>query len=92
MMAQSAANPGEACSADIPSGVIPVLVTAVPEGEISQAMRDALDARAQDKFEWASLEAHLLEALRPEMEKLTTELVRGCLREVWRERSVIAMD
>ena len=92
MMALSAANPGEACSADIPFGVIPVLIEVVPEGEVSQAMRDALDARAQDKLEWASLEAHLLETLRPEMERLTTELVRGCLREVWRQRSGIAID
>lgn len=92
MKALSAANPSEACSADIPPGVIPVLIAVVPEGEVSQAMRNALDARAQDKFEWASLEAHLLETLRPEMERLTTELVRGCLREVWRQRSGIAID
>jgi hypothetical protein len=92
MRALSTADPSAASSTEMPAGAIPVLLTVVPEGDVSQAMRDALEARAQDKYDWLSLEAHLLETLRPEMERLTTELVRGCLREAWRQRSGIAID
>ncbi|WP_322991375.1 hypothetical protein [Limnohabitans sp.] len=71
----------------MPSGSIPVLTTVMSEVAVSQALRDALDARAQRKADWMSLESHLLHALRPEMERLTTELVRASLLEAWRKHA-----
>jgi hypothetical protein len=76
----------DACPPHIPSGAIPVLSTVMPEAAVSQAMRDALDARAQKKADWMSLESDLRQALLPELERLTTELVRVGLREAWRKR------
>ncbi|WP_143473848.1 hypothetical protein [Limnohabitans sp. G3-2] len=71
----------------MPTGSIPVLTTVVPEAAVSQALRAALDAQAQKKMDWMSLESDLLLALRPEMERLTTELVRVGLREAWRKHT-----
>ncbi|PIT73444.1 hypothetical protein B9Z31_11985 [Limnohabitans sp. G3-2] len=64
-----------------------MLTTVVPEAAVSQALRAALDAQAQKKMDWMSLESDLLLALRPEMERLTTELVRVGLREAWRKHT-----
>lgn len=79
--------PSDSCPPNMPSGSIPVLTTVMSEVAVSQALRDALDARAQKKADWMSLESHLLHALRPEMERLTTELVRASLREAWRKHA-----
>jgi len=81
------AAPLSVSSSDMPSGVIPVLSLVLPEASVSQALREALDARAQDLADWMALEAHLVQVLRPEIERLTTELVRSGLREVWRQRA-----
>ena len=80
-------NPIGSGSSDMPTGTIPVLTEVVLDRAVSPALRDALDARAQEKSDWMSMEAHLLHTLRPEMERLTTELVRVGLRETWRRRS-----
>lgn len=74
-------------SSGMPSGALPVLSEAVPEMAVSPALRDALDALDQDQSDWMSLEAHLLQVLRPEVERLTSEMVRASLREAWRKRS-----
>ncbi len=79
--------PSDSCPPSMPSGSIPVLTTVMSEVAVSQALRDALDARAQRKADWMSLESHLLHALRPEMERLTTELVRASLLEAWRKHA-----
>ena len=86
MSGLSTPTPWDAHASDGPTGVIPVLTTVVPQEAVSPAMREALDARAQDKADWMSLETHLLQALRPEIERMTTELVRAGLREAWRKR------
>jgi len=71
----------------MPSGSIPVLSTVIPEVDIPRDLRAALDGLAQNKADWMAMESHLLQTLRPEMERLTTELVRTGLREAWRKRS-----
>jgi hypothetical protein len=71
----------------MPSGTIPVLSTVIPEVAVPQDLREALDMLEQNKADWMAMESHLLQTLRPEMERLTTELVRTGLREVWRKRS-----
>ena len=72
---------------EMPAGAIPVLSTVLPDEAVSPALREALDARVQDKLDWMALEAQILQTLRPEMERLTTELVRNSFREVWRQRA-----
>jgi hypothetical protein len=72
--------------ADSLSTKIPVLSSVVPQEAVSQAMRAALDAREKDQFDWMSMESHLLQTLRPELERMSTELVRRGLREAWRRR------
>lgn len=76
-----------AALSEMPTGVIPVLTEVVPDSVASQDLLDALDSRVQDKRDWMALEAQLLQTLRPEMERLTTELVRNSFREVWIQRS-----
>ena len=76
-----------AALSEMPTGVIPVLTSVVPDSVVSQDLLDALDACVQDKLDWMALEAQLLQTLRPEMERLTTELVRNSFREVWTQRS-----
>jgi hypothetical protein len=72
---------------NIPSGDIPVLSSVVPDSAVSADLQDALNARVQDKLDWMGLEADILRTLRPEIARLTTELVRKSLREVWKKRS-----
>lgn len=71
----------------MPVGAIPVLSTVLTDDVVSQALRDALDKLEQDKLDWTGLEGQILQTLRPEMERLTAELVRKTLREVWLNRS-----
>ncbi len=79
--------PRSGSTSGVPDTVLPVLSAAMPESDIPEALRAALDARAQEKAAFMALSDELLHALRPEMERLTTELVRTGLREVWRKRS-----
>jgi len=72
---------------EVPNGAIPVLSAVVPDSAVSLDLRNALDARLQDKLDWMALEAQLLQTLRPEMERLTTELVRNSFRQAWTQRS-----
>jgi hypothetical protein len=72
---------------EMPVGAIPVLSTVLTDEAVSQALRDALDKLEQDKLDWTALEGQILQTLRPEMERLTAELVQKTLREVWLQRS-----
>ena len=72
---------------DMPSGVMPILTVVVPEADIPQGVAAALIARTHEKAALLAMEADLLQALRPEIERLTTELVRNSIREVWLKRS-----
>lgn len=74
---------------EMPVEAIPVLSTVLPDEAVSQALRDALNARFQDKLYWMALEASILQNLRPKMERLVTELVRKSCREAWLQRSQV---
>ena len=76
-------------SAEMPVGAIPVLSTVLTDEAVPQALRDALDRLEQDKLDWTAFEGQILQTLRPEMERLTAELVRKTLREVWLQRSLL---
>lgn len=71
----------------IPNSVMPILSAVVPESDIPQALRSALDARAHEKAAFMALSDELLGVLRPELERLATELVRSSLHQAWRMRS-----
>lgn len=81
----------------VPDTVLPVLSAVVPESEVSDALRSALDARAQEKAAFMAMSDELLHALRPEIERLTAELVRSSLQQAWRMRpqhvdGIVGMD
>ncbi len=67
--------------------VIPVLNVAIPDAEIPQAVRAAMDAQALERTAFMALADELVQELRPELERLTTELVQRSLRRAWAQRS-----
>lgn len=81
-------NPAD-LGAVMPETVIPVLSTLVPETDVSPALKLALDARARDQAAFAALSDELVQALRPEMERLVTELVRSTVQQLWQKRTRI---
>lgn len=81
-------NPAD-LGAVMPETAIPVLSTLVPEVDISSELRLALDARARDQAAFAALSDELVQALRPEMERLVTELVRSTVQQLWQKRTRI---
>lgn len=87
MTAKDASTCAGPLPSEMPAGAIPVLSTVLTDEAVSQALQDALDGRMQDKLDWMALETQILQTLRPEVERLTTELVRKTLREVWLQRS-----
>jgi hypothetical protein len=78
--------PSSACPSDVPATVLPVLSAVVPKSEISEALRAALDALDQEKLAFMNLSGEMLDALRPEMERMACELVRNSLSQAWRLR------
>lgn len=80
-----------ASASGTPDTVMPVLSAVVPESDISDDLRAALDARDHEKAAFMALSQEMLLALRPEMERLAAELVRKSLHEAWRARSGIAV-
>lgn len=70
-----------------PDAVIPVLTDLLPESELTDALRAALDARAHEKSVFMNLSVELLDVLRPEMERMVTELVHKSVDQAWRLRS-----
>jgi hypothetical protein len=84
------ASESEFCSAKMPS-VIPVLSTVVPDLQITETLRVALDTRQLEKEAFMALAEELVQELRPEMARLATdmatEMVRISIRQVWIKRS-----
>jgi len=72
---------------DMPSGAIPVLTTVLPDEAVPPSLKNALDARLQERLEWVALEADILQSLQPEMVRLTTQLVRNSLCQLWQKRA-----
>jgi hypothetical protein len=78
--------PRSACASGVPATVLPVLSAGVPKSEISEALRAALDALDQEKLAFMNLSGEMLDALRPEMERMACDLVRNSLNQAWRLR------
>lgn len=73
-------------AANAPSA--PILLTrSVSPDQLPDEILQALQDRERDKKAFDALAADLVAAMRPEMERLLTDLVREGLRKVWIARS-----
>jgi hypothetical protein len=67
--------------------VIPVLRVVIPDAEIPQAVRAALDQRELARAQFMALADELIQELRPELERFATEWVQRGLRRAWAQQS-----
>ena len=67
--------------------VIPVLSALVLPGQLPAAVVQALDAKANEKAAFMAMAEAFESSLRPEMERLTAELVQRSLLQAWALRS-----
>ena len=72
--------------------VVPVLSTVIPADQIPLNLIAELDARELERASFMALADDLVEGLRPELERMTTELVRRGLRQAWANRFRAEMD
>jgi hypothetical protein len=73
----------------VPSGDIPVLTHVVPAHEIPAAVLAALDARLVEKASVMALSAELMQNLRPELDRMASELVQRSVQGMWAKRAEI---
>lgn len=66
--------------------VVPILSAVVPEAQISLSLKAALDARESERASFMALADDLVQSLRPELERMTTELVQRSVRQAWVKR------
>ena len=73
--------------APIPAvSVIPVLSTVIPVDRISQELAAALQLREEEHAAFLAMADAVVQSLRPELERLTTELVQRSLQQAWRSK------
>ena len=65
----------------------PVLSAVIADSDIPAVVQAALEARALEKAAFLALADELMAALRPEMERWATELLRSSIHQVWLNRS-----
>ena len=85
-------SPESALFSDNAPLVVPVLSTVIPPVQIPPHLMAALDARELERASFMALADDLVEGLRPELERMTTELVRRSLRQAWANRFRAEMD
>jgi hypothetical protein len=71
---------------------IPTLTQSMAVPQVPLAVGLALDARAAEKKALMALSEELVQSLRPEIERLTAELVQRTLQGVWDKRARIYQD
>ena len=71
---------------------IPTLTQDMALAQVPQAVHVALDARVAEKQALMALSSDLLENLRPEIERLTADLVQRTLKSVWDKRARTFQD
>ena len=79
-------------SPPVSSDQIPTLTQDMALAQVPQAVHVALDARAAEKQALMALSSDLLENLRPEIERLTADLVQRTLQSVWDKRARTFQD
>ncbi len=74
-------------AAPTPGGaVIPVLSTLIPAAQISHELAAALQLREEERSAFMAMADEVAQSLRPELERLTTELVQRSLQQAWRSK------
>lgn len=74
-------------AAPTPGGaVIPVLSTLIPAEQISHELAAALQLREEERSAFMAMADEVAQSLRPELERLTTELVQRSLQQAWRSK------
>jgi hypothetical protein len=71
---------------------IPTLTQDMALAQVPQAVHVALDARVAEKQALMALSSDLLENLRPEIDRLTADLVQRTLKSVWDKRARTFQD
>ena len=71
---------------------IPTLTQDMALGHVPKAVSLALDARAAEKQALMGLSEELVQNLRPEIERLTSEMVQRTLQGVWDKRARTYLD
>lgn len=71
---------------------IPTLTQDMSLGHVPQAVSLALDARAAEKQALMALSEEMVQNLRPEIERLTYDLVQRTLQAVWDKRARTYLD
>ena len=78
---------------DSPTGkvaaAIPVLTHIVPSSDIPAAVLVALDARLAEKASVLALSHELMQNLRPELDRMASELVQRSVEGMWAKRAEI---
>jgi hypothetical protein len=68
-------------------GPIPLLTDRLQPDSFPTALQLALDARMAEKQALLDLSGVLIQNLRPELDRMTAQLVQQTLQELWRKRS-----
>ena len=66
--------------------VIPVLSTLIPVDHIAQDLAAALQRREQEHAAFMAMADAVAQSLRPELERLTSELVQRSFQQAWRSK------
>lgn len=65
---------------------VPLLTDRLADGEFPAALGLALDARMAEKQALLDLSLELVQNMRPELDRLTAELVQRTLQGLWQKR------
>ena len=71
---------------------VPTLTQDMVLGQVPQAVTLALDARAAEKRALMALSEELVQNLRPEIERMTADLVQKTLQSLWDKRARTYLD
>ncbi|OYU32885.1 MAG: hypothetical protein CFE39_00070 [Comamonadaceae bacterium PBBC2] len=74
---------------DVPADQIPVLTVEVAKDRIPEALLVALDARQAEKASVLALSQELMKNLRPELDRMASELVQRSVQGMWEKRAEI---
>lgn len=76
-------------AAHVPSDDIPVLNDVLAKERIPEALLVALDARQAEKASVLALSQELMKNLRPELDRMASELVERSVQGMWEKRAEI---